>query len=49
MLGILNFRCADFTYEQFIVPEWKTLVELAIKRDGPANGAYLEEAGQFIT
>ena len=32
MLGIMNFRCADFTYEQFTVPEWKKFVELATKQ-----------------
>jgi len=49
MLGIMNFRCADYTYEQFTVPEWKKFVELATKKGGPANRAYVEEQGQFIT
>ena len=49
MLGIMNFRCADFSYEQFTVPEWKKFVELATKKGGPANRPYLEEQGQFIT
>ena len=28
-LGIMNFICADYTYEQFVIPEWKQFVELA--------------------
>ena len=49
ILGVMNFRCADYTYEQFIVPEWKKFAELATKRGGPANRAYYEDTGQFIT
>jgi len=37
VLGVPSFRCADFTYEQFIEPEWKKFVELAIRPGGPAN------------
>jgi hypothetical protein len=36
LIGLQNFRCADFTYEQFVTPEWKTFVELAIQEGGPA-------------
>ncbi len=37
ILGLQSFRCADFTYEQFTVPEWKTFLELATRPGGPAN------------
>ena len=30
--GIQTMRCADYTYEQFIVPEWKQFVELAVRK-----------------
>jgi hypothetical protein len=36
-LGIESFRCADFTYEQFTVPEWKKFVEIATQEGGPAQ------------
>jgi hypothetical protein len=31
ILGVQNFRCADFDYE----PEWKQFVQLAIQEGGP--------------
>ena len=31
VLGIMNFRSGGYTYEQFITPEWKQFVELAIR------------------
>ena len=34
--GLANFRCTGYTYDQFIVPEWKRFVELATRRGGPA-------------
>ncbi len=37
ILGLQNFRCADFTYEQFVIPEWKAFVGLAIQEGGPAQ------------
>lgn len=35
ILGMESFRCADFTYEQFTLPEWKEFVALAIQEGGP--------------
>jgi hypothetical protein len=35
-LGVQNFRCGSFTYEQFCEP-WKTVVALATKPGGPAG------------
>ncbi len=37
ILGLESFRCADFTYEQFTVPEWKRFLEIAIQEGGPAQ------------
>ena len=34
--GLSNFRCAGYTYEQFITPEWSRFVELATRSGGPA-------------
>ncbi len=36
-LGMQSFRCGDYTYEQFVVPEWKTFLDLATRPGGPAN------------
>lgn len=30
-----SFRCGNFTYEQFVTPEWRTFFELATRRGGP--------------
>ena len=38
MPGIMNSRCADFTYEQFVVLEWKQFQELARRRGGQQTG-----------
>ena len=27
--GLADFRCGDYTYEQFIVPEWKQFLEFS--------------------
>ena len=35
ILGMESFRCGDYTYEQFIVPEWKEFLGLAIQEGGP--------------
>jgi len=35
--GLADFRCAGYTYEQFVTPEWKQFVELATRRGGPAS------------
>ena len=32
-----SFRCAGYTYEQFILPEWKRFLELATRKGGPAG------------
>ena len=37
ILGLESFRCGDYTYEQFTVPEWKRFLELAIQEGGPAQ------------
>jgi len=37
VLGVQSFRCGDYNYEQFIVPEWKRFVELALRKDGPTG------------
>ena len=29
-------RTGDYTYEQFIQPEWNHFVELAVRKGGPA-------------
>ena len=35
--GIQTMRCADYTYDQFVTPEWKQFVELAsVVKVGPA-------------
>ncbi len=34
-LGLESFRCGDYTYSQFVTPEWKQFVELAIQEGGP--------------
>lgn len=36
-LGLESFRCGAFTYDQFVVPEWKRFVEIAIQEGGPAQ------------
>ncbi len=50
-LGIMPFRCGDYTYEQFVTPEWKQFVELAIRPGGPANRKLIAvgEKQQHIT
>ena len=48
ILGVQSFRCADFTYEQFTVPEWKQFSELAIQEGRPARRKYIEDRPQFI-
>lgn len=35
ILGMESFRCADYTYEQFTLPEWKEFMGLAIQEGGP--------------
>ena len=35
--GLANFRCAGYTYEQFVTPAWNHFVELATRRGGPAT------------
>lgn len=37
VLGVSTFRCADYSYEQFVVPEWKTFVDLATQYGGPTG------------
>ena len=37
VLGVQSFRCGDYIYEQFIVPEWKRFVELALREGGPSG------------
>lgn len=37
ILGIQNFRCSDYTYEQFVLPEWKKFLELATRPGGPTG------------
>ena len=37
VLGVQSFRCGDYNYEQFIVPEWKRFVELALRKGGPTG------------
>jgi hypothetical protein len=37
VLGVQSFRCGDYTYEQFVVPEWKRFVELALREGGPTE------------
>ena len=34
-LGVPSFRCGLYSYEQFITPEWKAFVELALREGGP--------------
>ena len=29
-------RCGDYTFEQFVTPEWNRFVELAVTKGGPA-------------
>jgi len=36
-LGVQSFRCGDYIYEQFIEPEWKRFVELALREGGPSG------------
>jgi hypothetical protein len=48
ILGVQNFRCADFDYEQFVTPEWKQFVQLAIQEGGPQRRVRYEETGNFI-
>ena len=47
ILGVQNFRCADFNYEQFIVPEWKTFVGLATQEGGPQKRKYYEDTQKY--
>src|SRR6476619_733441 len=35
--GIQTMRTGDYSYEQFIQPEWNHFVELATRRGGPAQ------------
>ena len=30
-------RTSDYSYEQFIIPEWNRFTELALRRGGPAQ------------
>jgi hypothetical protein len=32
-----SFRCAGYTYDQFVTPEWKHFLELATRKGGPAG------------
>ncbi len=34
--GIQTMRCGDYTFEQFVTPEWNRFVELAVRKGGPA-------------
>jgi hypothetical protein len=47
LLGVMSFRCADFTYEQFVEPSWQKFVELAIRPGGPANRKPKEEPAPY--
>jgi hypothetical protein len=47
ILGVQNFRCGDYTYDQFIVPEWKQFVQLAIQEGGPQKRKYYEEPPRY--
>jgi hypothetical protein len=47
ILGVQSFRCSDFTYQQFTVPEWKKFVELATQEGGPQNRRYYEDAPKY--
>jgi len=46
--GMPSFRCADYTYEQFIIPNWSDFAELAIRPGGPAARIPIKEKPQFI-
>ncbi len=35
--GVPSFRNADYTYQQFTVPEWKRFLELALQERGPTG------------
>lgn len=46
--GIQTMRCGDYSYEQFIQPEWNRFVELATRRGGPAARLTNAEAEGYI-
>ena len=37
VLGLQNFRDGSFSYEQFVVPEWKAFLVLATRPGGPTG------------
>jgi hypothetical protein len=37
ILGLQTFRCADYTYEQFVIKDWNEFLKLAIQEGGPAK------------
>ena len=39
-----SFRCAGYTYEQFVTPEWKHFLELAARKGGPAGTGVANQA-----
>lgn len=46
--GIQNIRCGDYTYEQFITPEWNHFAELAVRKGGPASRIMNAEQEGYI-
>jgi hypothetical protein len=46
--GLSPFRCAGYTYEQFVNTDWNEFVELAIRPGGPANRIPRKLKPQFI-
>ena len=38
-------RTSDYSYEQFIQPEWNQFVELAVRKGGPAARTNAEQEG----
>ena len=45
---IPTFRCADYTYEQFVTSRWSDFAELAIRPGGPASRTPIKQKPQFI-
>ena len=46
--GIQTMRCGDYTYDQFVTPEWKQFVELAVRKGGPASRIMNAEQEGYI-
>ena len=46
--GIQTMRCGDYTYDQFVTPEWKQFVEFAVRKGGPASRIMNAEQEGYI-